>query len=133
MRPKRPHVASLDEVTITREGDGAVIAYKQPGFRITHFMLGREMDHMTDQEILDRFNDGIRATEALVMSRPSMLFAHLRVTARSSEAFVRDGSRHTRTRATGADARSRVPRRRSTQDGARRLPSQKNAHSVRRR
>jgi len=28
-------------------------------------MLGPEVDRMTDQEILDRFNDGIRATEAL--------------------------------------------------------------------
>jgi len=28
MRLKRPHVATLDEVAITREDDGAVIAYK---------------------------------------------------------------------------------------------------------
>jgi hypothetical protein len=63
MRLKRPHVATLDEVVITREG--AVIAYKDRTVRTTHFRLGPEVHRMTDREILDRFNAGIRATEAL--------------------------------------------------------------------
>lgn len=65
MRPKRPHVASLDEVTITRESDAAIIAYKQPGIRTTHFTLGPDVHLMRDQEIPDRFNAGVRATEAM--------------------------------------------------------------------
>ena len=65
MRLKRPHVATLDEVAITREDDGAVIAYRDRTVRTTHFRLGPEVHRMTDREILDRFNAGIRATEAL--------------------------------------------------------------------
>jgi hypothetical protein len=65
MRLKHPHVAMLDEVAITREDDGAVIAYKDRTVRTTHFRLGPEVHRMTDREILDRFNAGIRATEAL--------------------------------------------------------------------
>src|SRR5262249_29433555 len=65
MRLKRPRVASLDEVTIGRDADGAIIAYREPGFHTTHFMLGPEVHQLSDQEILDRFNDTIRATESL--------------------------------------------------------------------
>jgi hypothetical protein len=36
-RPKRPHVASLDEVKITRQGNSAVIEYADPNISTTHF------------------------------------------------------------------------------------------------
>lgn len=65
MRLKRPHPTFLDEVTIRREGDDAIIAYKDPTVQTTHFTLGPGVHRMTDQEILDRFNEFIRATEAL--------------------------------------------------------------------
>jgi hypothetical protein len=38
----RPHVASPDEVKITREGDAAIIEYADPKIAVTHFTLGRE-------------------------------------------------------------------------------------------
>jgi hypothetical protein len=47
MRLKRPHVATLDEVAITREDDGAVIAYKDRTVRTTHVRLGPEVHRMT--------------------------------------------------------------------------------------
>jgi hypothetical protein len=62
---KRPHVASLDEVRITRQGDSAVIEFADPTISTTHLALGAELARMTDQEILDRFNDCIRAEERL--------------------------------------------------------------------
>jgi hypothetical protein len=62
---KRPHVASLDEVRITREGDSAVIEFADPTISTTHLVLGAEVARMTEQEILDRFNDCIRAEERL--------------------------------------------------------------------
>jgi hypothetical protein len=65
MRLKRPHIATLDEVVITREDDGTVIAYKDRTVQTTHFQLGPGVHGMTDREILDRFNEDIRATEAL--------------------------------------------------------------------
>lgn len=56
MRKRRPAVASLDEVAITREGDDAVIEYKDPGVATTYFRLGPSLRRMSDQEILDQFN-----------------------------------------------------------------------------
>lgn len=43
MRLKRPYVASLDQVRITREDDAAVIEYAEPGVCTTHFKLGPEI------------------------------------------------------------------------------------------
>ena len=40
MRRKRPHVASLDEVRITREAEAAVIEYADPALWRTHLTLG---------------------------------------------------------------------------------------------
>jgi hypothetical protein len=68
MRLKRPHVASLDEVVIRRDAGGAIIEYKEPGFYVTHLGLGPEVNQLTDREILDRFNESIRATEAVAAS-----------------------------------------------------------------
>ncbi|MGQ0668146.1 MAG: DUF7713 domain-containing protein [Actinomycetota bacterium] len=65
MRLKRPYRASLDQVRISRQGDAAVIEYAQPGVWTTHLKLGPEVQRMTDQEILDRFNAVIDAMERL--------------------------------------------------------------------
>lgn len=64
MRLRRPHVASLDQVRITRKYDAAIIEYVEPGVSTTHFKLGRELQRMTDQEILDCFNEMIEAKRA---------------------------------------------------------------------
>ncbi len=61
LRLKRPHIATLDQVRISREKDGAVIEFVEPGFRTTHFRLGPDVDKMTDEEILDCFNEHIEA------------------------------------------------------------------------
>jgi hypothetical protein len=65
MRLKRPYVASLDQVRITRQQDGVVIEYAEPGVRTTHFKLGAQVHKMTDEEILDRFNEWLNASEQL--------------------------------------------------------------------
>lgn len=61
MRPKRPHIARLDQVTISREGEDAIIEYCQPGYVITHLRLGPEVHQMTDEQILLAFNQIIAA------------------------------------------------------------------------
>ncbi len=58
-------MATLDQVRITRESDGAIIDYAEEGVWTSHFGLGDEVHKMTDQEILDRFNEMIEATERL--------------------------------------------------------------------
>lgn len=65
MRRKRPYIATLDQVRISREGDEAVIEYAESDIQITHLRLGSEVWQMTDQEILDCFNEGIAAREQL--------------------------------------------------------------------
>lgn len=65
MRLKRPYVATLDQVRITRAADEAVIEYAEAGVWTTHFKLGDEVHKMTDQEILDRFNEMLEASERL--------------------------------------------------------------------
>ncbi len=63
MRRRRPHVASLDEVRITRSGDEAIIEYADEKFWTIHFTLGPAVHDMSDQEILDRWNECVRARD----------------------------------------------------------------------
>lgn len=65
MRLKRPYVTTLEDVTITRDGEAAIIAYKDRTVRTTHFTIGPELRRMTDPEILERFNETIIATQQL--------------------------------------------------------------------
>jgi len=62
--PKRPHVASAEQVRITREGDTAIIEYADPSVATTYLKVGAErLASMTDEELLDFWNDGIEASE----------------------------------------------------------------------
>lgn len=64
-RPKRPHIASMEEVRITREGDAAVIEYADASVAKTHFGLGAEkLAKMTDEDVLDVWNDHLENMEA---------------------------------------------------------------------
>jgi len=58
MRLNRHHVASLDEVRITREGEYAVIQFADSRVATTNLKLGPEVPRMPDQQILDRFRCG---------------------------------------------------------------------------
>ena len=63
--PKRPYVASADQVRITRVGDDAIIEYADESVATTHLKVGaEELAAMTDVELLDLWNDGIEAGEA---------------------------------------------------------------------
>jgi hypothetical protein len=67
MRKPRPIVFSLQEITITREGDSANIEYKDPAYGTTHLTIGPEVEAMTDQEIMDLYNDTLKAQAELAM------------------------------------------------------------------
>lgn len=64
MRKRRPSVASLDEVTIRREGDDAIIDFRDASVATTHFRLGPSVHRLTDRQILDRFNELVAAEQA---------------------------------------------------------------------
>ena len=65
MRMKKPHVAALDEVRISRKGDAAIISFVDATIATAHLTLGPEVTEMTDQEILDRFNEVILAQQRM--------------------------------------------------------------------
>lgn len=39
-RPKKPRMAQLEEVEISREGDTAIIQYRDPAISTVHFRIG---------------------------------------------------------------------------------------------
>lgn len=62
--PKRSHVASADQVRITREGDSAIIEYADESVATTHLKVGAEkLASMTDEQLLAFWNQGIEASE----------------------------------------------------------------------
>ncbi len=58
---KRPHIAELGEITITRDGETAIIEYKEPGIGVTHLKIGKEIYQMSDEDVLNCHNDCISA------------------------------------------------------------------------
>ena len=65
MRKNRPRVATLDEVRISRNGEDAIIEFIDETVASTHLKLGPEVQEMTDQIILDRFNAVILAQQQM--------------------------------------------------------------------
>ena len=61
MKRKERYIVRLDEVRITREGDSAVIEYKEADVPTTHLKIGPEIAGMSDKTILMLFNDTLRA------------------------------------------------------------------------
>jgi hypothetical protein len=61
MRKPRPIVYSLEEVIITRDETTAHIKYKDPDYGETGLVLGDKVQRMTDQDIIDAYNDTLRA------------------------------------------------------------------------
>ena len=57
MKRKERYIARLDEVIITREGDSAIIRYKEEGIMTTHLKIGPEISSISDEAILELFND----------------------------------------------------------------------------
>ena len=65
MRKPRPLVYSLAEVTITKDKTSAHVQYKDPQFGETTLTIGAEVAQMTDQEIIDLYNETLEAQAEL--------------------------------------------------------------------
>jgi hypothetical protein len=60
VRKRRPHVATPDEVKITREGDFAIIEYLDASIETTQYRVGADtLSRMTDDDILTLWNAGL--------------------------------------------------------------------------
>ena len=57
MKKKKPRIATLEEVSITRDGDYAVIVNGDSTVAAMHLQLGPTVNQMTDEQILARFNE----------------------------------------------------------------------------
>jgi hypothetical protein len=62
---KRPYRTTLDKVTISRDGETAIITYQDPDVVTTHFKIGSKLGRMTDDKILDLFNQTIEDRDLL--------------------------------------------------------------------
>jgi hypothetical protein len=71
-RKKRPHVATPDEVRITRDGDFAIIAYNDATIETTQYRVGADtLSRMTDEDILALWNAGLATSmDAVASARP---------------------------------------------------------------
>jgi hypothetical protein len=62
-RLKRPHVADLSDVIITRNGDYAVIDYRDPTVAGVNLKLDSDLSLMSDEEILNCHNQVLLAQQ----------------------------------------------------------------------
>ncbi len=69
MRPKRPHIATLDQIRIRRTSEGAVIEYLDPAILPVVISVGPDADRLSDAELLDHHNTHLREAEALTKGR----------------------------------------------------------------
>ena len=59
--PKRPYVASADQVRITRDGEYAFIEYADEAVATTQLKVGaHELGAMNDEQLLDYWNELVR-------------------------------------------------------------------------
>ena len=61
MPRQRPRIARLDQVRISREGEEAIIEFRDAGSPTTHLRIGPQLHQMTDEDILLLFNQTIAA------------------------------------------------------------------------
>jgi hypothetical protein len=72
-RKKRPHVATLEEVRITRDGEYAIIAYEDDTVATTQYHIGADrLARMSDEDILMLWNAGLATKDDDVRSRRDM-------------------------------------------------------------
>jgi hypothetical protein len=65
MRYRKPRTATLDEVIISREGEYAVIEFRESGISSMNLKLGPKVEKMTDRQILNAFNKTVRSMEEM--------------------------------------------------------------------
>ena len=68
MRLRKPCLTKLNQVRITRQGEMAVIDFKDKTISGVNLHIGPELASMTDQEVLKVHNDIIRAQQELAAS-----------------------------------------------------------------
>ncbi|NUM53829.1 MAG: hypothetical protein HUU46_09325 [Candidatus Hydrogenedentes bacterium] len=63
MRRKKPFVARINQVKITRDGETAIVEYRDESTSSVNLHIGPELPETSDQDVLDSLNDMIRAQQ----------------------------------------------------------------------
>ena len=61
MRKKKPRIARLDQVIVSRDAADAIIEFRDSAIATTHLTIGPQVQEMADEEILLIFNQVIAA------------------------------------------------------------------------
>ncbi len=69
MKKKKPHYAVPSDVTITRNGEYAIIEYEDKTICSVHLKVGQKINNMTDMDILELHNSIIISIENLRRTR----------------------------------------------------------------
>ena len=67
MRLKKPYIATLEQVKISRQGENGIIEYIESNVCTTYLTIGPEVQTMTDQEILERHNQVLRVQQQMAL------------------------------------------------------------------
>jgi hypothetical protein len=74
MRLKKPYIATIDQVRISRQGEYGIIEYVEPDVFSTHLKIGPQVIRMSDQEILDKHNHMLQVQQQLVAEYEHLAF-----------------------------------------------------------
>jgi len=61
MKRKQPYFVRLGEVRLVRNGGTVEVHYSESDIPVTHITIGPKLTDMTDQEVIDLWNDMLRA------------------------------------------------------------------------
>jgi len=68
MKRRDRYIARPDEVTVTRDGESALIEYLEKGIPSTNLTIGPRIQQMTDGDIVDLHNECLRGQALLAAS-----------------------------------------------------------------
>jgi hypothetical protein len=74
MRIKKPYVATLNQVRISRQGEYGIIEYIEPNVGSVNLKIGPQIRGMSDKEILDEHNRILRIQQQSLAEYDNIVF-----------------------------------------------------------
>lgn len=74
MRIKKPYIATLDQVRISRQGEYGIIDYIEPNVSGVHLKIGPNVQEMSDHEILNKHNQILQTRQQMAAEYEHVAF-----------------------------------------------------------
>jgi hypothetical protein len=74
MQLKKPYIAALDQVRISRQGDYGIVEYIEPNVTSVKLKIGPQILKMSNQEILDEHNKILRIQQQNLAESENLAF-----------------------------------------------------------